>query len=815
MPGLPLVPDTASPGYFPRGPPIFQAKDIANIPRGDLMHSSRLTPRLIAVAVAAAPALPAAAQTLSTTSPADAGVQEIIVTAEKRSSTVQDTPISMTALSGEQLAQQGIVGIQGVVENVPGLSMRTAGPGQTELEMRGLSSSGGASPTVGFYLDDYPLTAPAASLVGKVVIDPDLYDLGRVEVLRGPQGTLYGSGSMGGTVKLVTQAPVLDQLSGSVNATASSTVGGGFSRGGNLMLNLPLVNDAVALRVVATDKYRDGWITRYVEPDFPLPTNPNGACVGSGWPGCTRGDVTAVTPSQTTPRINWERLQGGRAELLVQPAQGLKIEATALYQRITMGDYDEYDLPPGNPSARYQPNNNGEPVSDIFRLFGLTATYDMGPAQLTSATAYFSRVESQTQDVAEALYSLVPLYGFPVTQFYPSGFNETDTTEQFSEELRLTSTGKGPLQWIVGAFFSRFESIFAEYNALPALTDTIPGQPQSNPEGILYQAHNPYHIKQYAVFGEGTYEFAPGWKLTAGARWYDFSSSADEETTGFLAVSGNATPYLSHFETSNNGINPKLTLSYEEAHNLTLYSTIARGFRPGGINQQIPNPPCTLNAETYGPDSLWNYELGEKAKLLDNRLVINADVYYIKWSQVQQSVNQSCGYPLSVNAGNAASYGPEIEITAALTPELVLTASGTYTHATLTSVNQGVAAQDPALVSGLNLLNVPDYTETTSLTYTRELRESLKLVARVSNSYVGKVTDLDYYYGTLPAYNLVALRAGLVGTRLSCFVFADNVTDKRAQLGINTTGFAYTIPSLIRVATNQPRTIGMDLQYSF
>src|SRR5579871_4353448 len=153
-------------------------------------------------------------------------LQEIVVTAEKRTSTVQDTPISITALSGEQLQQQGITGVSGIVQSVPGLSMRTAGPGQTELEMRGLSSSGGASPTVGFYLDDYPLTAPAAALVGKVVIDPDLYDLNRVEVLRGPQGTLYGSGSMGGTMKLVTNDPVLNRFEGSVNAFGSGTVGG-------------------------------------------------------------------------------------------------------------------------------------------------------------------------------------------------------------------------------------------------------------------------------------------------------------------------------------------------------------------------------------------------------------------------------------------------------------------------------------------------------------------------------------------------------------------------------------------------------------
>jgi iron complex outermembrane recepter protein len=778
------------------------------------MQSYRLTPSLIAL-VGAVLAAPVVAQTtVAAAKPADdSGLAEIVVTAEKRSSTIQDTAISMSALSGEQLQQQGISGITGVVQSVPGLSMRSSGPGQTELEMRGLSSSGGSSPTVGFYLDDYPLTAPAAALVGKVVIDPDLYDLNRVEVLRGPQGTLYGSGSMGGTVKLVTNEPILNRFEGSVDAFGSGTSGGGFNRGGNLMLNVPLLADTFAMRIVATDKYRDGWITRYVEPDFPVPTNP-GPC-GPGWPGCTRGDVTAITPSQSTPRINWERLQGGRVEFLAQPTAALKIEATAIYQKITMGDYDEYDLPPGITDARFQSDNNNEPISDEFKLYGLTASYDLGFAQLTSASAYYSRTESQTQDTSEPLYSLLPLYGVTISQFYPNAFNETDTTRQFSEELRIASTGTGPLQWIAGAFFSHFQSIFAEYNASIPIVANAPGELAVDPEGILYQANNPYHIKQYAIFGEGTYAFTENWKLTAGARWYRFDSRADEETEGYLATSGSATPLLNTFVTSNTGVNPKVTLSYEQNHDLTIYGTASRGFRPGGINQQIPDPPCTLATEAYGPDSIWNYEIGEKAKLLDNRVIVNADVYYIRWSQVQQSVNQPCGYPLTQNAGTAASYGPEVEITALLTPELTLAVSGTYTHATLTSVNTSLEQADTAFTPGLGLLNVPKYTETTSLTYVKPINDNLKFSARLNNSYVGQATDIDFTYGTLPSYNLVGLRFGLLGEKLSGFLFADNLTDKRAQLGINTTGFAYTIPSLIRVATNQPRTIGVDMKYRF
>jgi iron complex outermembrane receptor protein len=742
-------------------------------------------------------------------------LEEIVVTAEKRSSTVQDTPISMTAMSGEMMQQEGIYDLSKVIQSVPGISQRTAGSGQTELEMRGLSSSGGAAPTVGFYLDDYPLSPPAAALNGKVVVDPDLFDLSRVEVLRGPQGTLYGSGSMGGTVKLVTNAPKLNDLEGAVEATGASQSGGGFNRGGNLMLNVPLINDLLAMRVVLTDKYTDGWISRYVLGDnFPFPTNP-GPCGAGPLVGCTRGNVTAVTPEEIVPRINWERLQGGRVGFLVQPNDALKIDATAMYQKISMGGYDEYDLPPGNPEAHYQPFNNFEPFFDEFRLYGVTITYDLSFAQLTSATAYYSREESQTSDVSEAMYSVVGLFGVTIPGYLQIPFNETDSTRQTSEELRLASTGGGPFQWIGGLFFSKFESIFSEYNASAPLAFISVGGAAANPDGIIYQAHNPYHMKQYAAFGEGTYAFTDSLKLTTGVRYYKFDSTADEETAGFATDSGNAGATYNSFSQSNSGLNPKATLSYEQNHDLTVYGTIARGFRPGGINQQIPSSICIISPETYGSDNTWNYEVGEKARMLDNRLVLNADIFYIKWKQVQQIVNQPCGYPLTVNAGDAESYGPEIELSALLTPQLTLTFSGTYTHSALTSVNPAVTAVDPSLASGLPILNVPKYTETTSLTYMTPVSDTYKFMARANNSYVGESTDIEYTYATLPAYDLVGLRFGLVSDKLSGYIFSDNLTNKRAELGINTTGFSWTIPSLERVVTNQPRTIGIDVKYSF
>ena len=217
----------------------------------------------------------------ASTSPSASSVSEVVVTAEKRESTVQKTAASISVMTGANLQAAGVTSVSDLVGLLPGISIKTSGPGQTEFEMRGLTSTGGESPTVGFYLDDTPLTPPAMAQNGKVVIDPDLYDLARVEVLRGPQGTLYGAGSMGGTIRLVTNQPDPSKFDDSFELTGSGTEGGGFNHTESGMINVPIATDKVALRISATDVWNDGWISRIVLNPFPLETN-NSA---------TRGDV--------------------------------------------------------------------------------------------------------------------------------------------------------------------------------------------------------------------------------------------------------------------------------------------------------------------------------------------------------------------------------------------------------------------------------------------------------------------------------------------------------------------------------------------
>lgn len=756
---------------------------------------------------------PANAQSLALES--GSTLQEIVVTAEKRESTVQKTPFSITAISGQQLEAEGLATIKDVAAETPGISIRSSGPGQTEYEMRGLPSSGGSSATVGLYLNDVPLSAPAASLNGKVTIDPDLFDLNRIEVLRGPQGTLYGSGSMGGTIKLVINEPVMNRFIATAQTIFSGTTGGGFNYGGSAMVNLPMVDDRVAARLVGTYKYTDGWIDRIVVNPFPI--GPSGSC---GFGSCTRGDVASAPVSQVTPRSNWERLSGGRGSLLFKPTDALSIDMLAMYQGITMGGFSEVDVPPGpDVLAHYQPFNIAEPYTDIIKLYSLTINYDLGFAQLTNATSKWLRDSIWTGDESEVMQSLLSgLYGFP--PLLATAYSNADHSQQASEELRLTSNQDGEFQWVVGGFYSNFESIFSQYTVNPAYTAISTGGAAANPNGILYQAYQPYHIKQYAAFGDASYKFTDTVKATVGARWYKYNTELNYEQLGVYTENGNATPFTGSVKANDSGVNPKFNLAYIPNGDLTVYMEIARGFRPGGVNLPIPVPPCTTEpSESYQPDSIWNYEVGEKAKFLDGRMTINSDFYYIVWKNVQQLLTPPCAFPYTANAGTAISYGPELELSAKLTPNLTVDLNGTYTDAHLKDLAASAVGltigSTTKLTPGMPLENVPRYTINVSASYDFPVSDTYKVLARIDGTRVGSFYDISYYFQQLPAYTILNARVGLLGGRFVPYVFVDNLVNKHAEVTINTMSWAAPIPSLTRPAITTPRTIGIDLQYRF
>ena len=294
--------------------------------------------------------LPIASQSAPADNSATQGtaLEEIVVTAEKRESTVQNTPISLTAVSQADIQSRGLTDLSALMQSIPGVSIRTSGPGMSEFEMRGVASTGGNSPTVGFYYDDTPMTAPAATNEGKIVISPALYDLNRVEVLRGPQGTLYGSGSMGGTVKVVPNAPNTDAFDASAESVLGGTDHGGFNHAENAMVNLPFGDGLAALRIVGSYSDDSGWIDRIVTAPgtFPLPTNIVTNSAGASY-YTVRGNVQGAPVANDYKDVNDVERTTVRISALVKPLEGLSITPAFFYQKMTSGGLPYIDSDPG------------------------------------------------------------------------------------------------------------------------------------------------------------------------------------------------------------------------------------------------------------------------------------------------------------------------------------------------------------------------------------------------------------------------------------------------------------------------------------
>ena len=742
----------------------------------------------------------------------DTGLEEITVTAEKYKSTIQNTPISLSALSGEQLDSAGITSVEAMAREVPGLSVRSAGPGETEYEARGLASNGGAAPTVGFYLDEVPLSPPALAQAGKVVIDPNLFDVARIEVLRGPQGTLYGSGSMGGTVKVVTNQPKLGSWEGALQGTLSDTQGGSGNGSGNFMINVP-IGDKLALRLVGTDTYRSGWIKRIVVNPFPQDN------------GAVRGNVLAGPITSLSTHVNTEKLNAARASLLFQANEDWSAVGTFYFQNMMLGGYDLYDSPPGPAyMAHYEAFPLREPLSDMVHIYSLNVSGNVGFADFTSATSYWYRTNSQTQDASESISSTI---GY--SPYIPIPFAEIDTTHQFSQEFRLSSRDQDRLHWTAGAFYSNLKSVWFDYgqsNFVPGFN--TPNSPAAQVGGVINYNNNIYQIKQSALFADGSYKITDTLKFEAGLRWYRYQSSQIENEWGLNGPQLLPPSVLPETRASNNGFNPRFNLSYSPNKDLTTYVSASKGFRPGGANQLLPSQ-CGPSPLTFGPDSVWDYEIGEKAKLFDNWLTINSDFFYIKWTGVQQAPILTCGFQYDTNAGDGRSFGPEIEVNAKLSNELSVTASGSYTDAKLTRPNAAYIAflQNGAVIlpSGTYctanaactapILNVPKSMGSLAVTYSTDVR-GFKVTSRASASYVGETVDEAYFYNIhLGGYTIANARVNVARDAWSASLFIDNLTNKVAAISANNTSFQYNIASLVRYSTNQPRTFGTEVNYRF
>jgi iron complex outermembrane recepter protein len=771
---------------------------------------------------------------------------EVVVTAQRRSSTVQKATASITAVTGADLQARGVTSFATLAQGTPGVSLKSEGPSQTEVEVRGVTSSGGNAATVGFYLDDVPLAGPANAQNGHSVIDPDLYDLNRIEVLRGPQGTLFGSGSMGGTVRLITNQPDTTSYQASGESILSGTQGGGFNHDNNLMVNIPLVEDKLALRIVGTENYRSGFTDRVVLNPFPLVTNT----------GTTRGDVGAAPVQARYPDSNDYQIYAARASLLWRPLSNLTITPSFFFETSKQNNPDSYDAVSATDSrpaaglAHYQVFDIAQPLTDQIKIYSLGVDYALPWVDITSSTAYWSRLSVQKEEASEAFNNpdtgatnvSEGVNGSGQGYYGPDGSGpesgvERDPSHQFSEELRFASRGSGALTWVGGLFYSNFYSLwsfagttpnFSAFTDLGSLAPSFTPRPANTPN--WFDVYEPTTLSNYAAYGDVSYAFSDALKLEIGGRLnysdYRFASTI----SGWGSALGSAEPSnTGKIKLTTTSFEPKVTLSYTLSSDLMAYTTAAKGFRPGGGNAAYPTVGPVWGAafakmgytgdqfpKTYGSDSIWSYEVGEKARFLDRRLTVNGSLYYEDWSDIQLEAYPD-DFALNINGKDAKIYGGELDVAAILGGGFTLQLSGSYVHVHL----DGGPHWD---IPPLNILpEVAPEAGTAILNYTRVLDANLTFTAQVANTYTGRRYSLAFPYPNnaygqyvpMAAYDLTNIRFGLK-TRdgWSATLFVNNVFNKHAQLeSLYTENLASA--AFNQIITNQPLTGGVDLTYKF
>jgi iron complex outermembrane receptor protein len=787
----------------------------------------------------------------------------VVVTATKRASMAQSAPISLTAVTNEEIAARGITDFETLAQSVPGLSMRAAGgPGQTEFEMRGLNSQGGNSSVVGFYLDEIPLASPAFSNIGKTVIDPDLYDLSRVEVLRGPQGTLYGSSSMGGTVRLIPTAPQLNSFAASAQTMISDTIsGGGINNRVSGMLNFPLGQTA-AVRLVSSIARDSGWIQRRVIAE-------DAVAVDSGvFPDVSRpGNFYTAPLQESLNGVNSDTVDSVRAELLWQPVDSLTIQPMAMYQLSQVGASSVVDVNggtthPTTPSvkAHWEPFDTPEPQQDSFSFVSLKAVYELPAFSVTSASGFWHRNTTISEDGTEQVASVfgIPAYSAAAGGLGPAGpepngpgATERDWERQLSEEFRLTSAGSGPFQWIAGYFYQDLHSQFDESLISPEAAPII-GSPPYQFIGI-----QPQVLIQNALFGHLSWRFSPHFEVEAGLRHYNYSVNVTTTEFGVFTPSaglGNAVPTIASFPQRASGNLPSFTANYTLNPDVMVYFNFAKGFRTGGGNfpfpVQDPGPnsnaaavaaecglqaklllttTCNPNLLLQGPttlrsDTVYSYELGEKSSFFDRRMVLNLAAYYESWRNPQLPTNIA-GFTLSGNGANAGIEGLEVQLQSLLPMGFNVSLNASYTH--------GKFLKDSPLVGYPKDTEIPDTAKVTAsavLSWNHALADDRGLFGSLENDYIGTRTDvplgdtvtelnLNQYLVHVPAYNVVNLRFGMNGKTngsgsWKASLFVNNLTNQQAlldpqpQIVLQTS--AYTRYTIMR-----PLTAGIDLAYEF
>lgn len=720
-------------------------------------------------------------------------LDEIVVTASKRSETVQNIAYNITAITGNTLRRNNITDLRKLALTIPGMTSQDAGGRGTSVVIRGLTVSDSVDgSTVAKYINDTAIN-----------LDLKLLDINRVEVLRGPQGTLYGAGSLGGTIRYITNKPDPTQttvdMHGKVFTTKESS---GLGYDTDVVFNLPLIEDKVALRAVVGYLDQKGFV------DY------NNILLH---PGRTQ-ETTEVKD------LNFEKTVSARASLLVNVNDDIETIASFYYQQKKRGGRTAANVP--FTGDKYTlPYLYREPKNYKSQLFTFDVTWDLGFAELFSSTAYQKYDFAGEQDVTDFLITLGLGYdAFPLF----SGFAlDLKDESAFTQEIRLVSSHEGPLQWIIGGFYNKENNFGQSREFAPGLAAFFGF---NRPDELEYFQKGDEKVREIAFFGELSYDLTERWTVTGGMRYFNLKT--DQEGCLFFPLypgtEGTALDFDCQGAGTINGINYsnpdpekdiffKFNTDYHVTDDIMVYATFSQGFRRGGVNS-VPDGGQTEGFPkeflSFTSDTVDSYELGVKSQFMDRRVTLNAAFYLLDWTDLQLGATTGEDFGdinITTNGGRARSSGMELELTALVTDALLINTTYSYTNSRVKEDFDLLSA-----VAGDPVPNVPKHKFTLSADYTYYLANSNTMVFHIDGTYSGpKNTTFPNSADNvrLPGHTLVNASITYYQENWSVALFADNLLNEYIPfLGRSA---AFNTPRGQFNFINQPRTIGLDFRHSF
>lgn len=743
---------------------------------------------------------------------------EIIITAQKREERILDIPQSVTVVSGDTLERQGANTFEEYLNEIPGLSLQQSEAGVGRLVLRGVNT-GGVSSTVSVYIDETPFGSSSGQVNGAILAaDFDPFDIARVEVLRGPQGTLYGASSLGGVFKFVTNMPQLGETSGRARVGLESVSHGGLGYSANGVINVPL-GATIAFRGSAFYRKNAGWI--------------DGTGNGANFLG-----IDAVGGKN----INESDVWGARGSLLFKPSEQLSVRLTAITQEIKSDASSFVDVRQGShkPVNGYrQTTYFREPNKLEYRLFNGSVEYDLGFASLLSSTSFGKNNQTFRDDLTPPFGLLVnflfgplnpgPPFPFPQLSTDPIGLYQDQKTNlsKFTQEVRLASPSNDRFEWMVGGYYTKEKGKIDQY--IPGINLATGQQFGDAILGVLGEALLTSRYKEIAGFANGTFHVTDRFDISAGARLSDIRQSSVQQSAGVLA-NGGSPPESGQSKESvfTYSVSPRFELNDTTA----VYARVAKGYRPGGPNI-IPPTAGPDAPRSYDADTITSYELGLKTDI-GRKVSLDLSAYHLAWKDIQLfTVIDNFG--LNANGGKARSNGIEGTLTVRPVPGLRLSANGAIIDAKLT-------ADTPPFVGGFKGDRLPytpktsfalngDYEWTPTGDFTAYVGASVRLVGSQRDNFIAGEPVVDPLTGEIidfiftpqqriDSYGTLDLRAGAQFGRFTLDAFARNVTNSR---GVNSLSFvtdALTggsgLPNdAMRGALLQPRTIGLTLGAEF